>query len=304
MKRFYHKIGNKTIDMIYISDIIKQIYMEINMTVIMDGVALRNRILDDLNKHVKNMRVQPKLVAILVGEDNASQIYVRNKEKYASVAGIETLVIRMPSDVDTETIINQIHELNTDKSVTGILVQLPLPDNIDTNKVLNSVDVKKDVDGFTDANIGKMYGTGRDFIVPCTPRGIMALLDEYKIDVSGKTAVVIGRSNIVGKPMAQILMKHNATVTVCHSKTKNISDFTRNADIVVAATGKIKITGDMLKPGCVLIDVGMQHDENGKLCGDADFDSCAKVAGFITPVPGGVGPMTIAGLMMNVVDLS
>ena len=274
------------------------------MAIIMDGVALRDRILKDLRVRVENMNLQPKLVAILVGDDAASQIYVRNKEKYAAIAGILTQVVRFPNDTDTEAIVNKIHELNNDKSVTGVLVQLPLPEHIDKNKVLNSVDVHKDVDGFTDVNIGKMCGTGDGFITPCTPSGILRLLDEYKIDVAGKNVVVIGRSNIVGKPMAHMLVKKNATVTVCHSKTKNISDFTRNADIVIAATGKIKITGDMLKPGCVFIDVGMQRDENGKLCGDGDFDSCSKVAEFITPVPGGVGPMTIAGLMMNVIDLA
>ena len=276
----------------------------INMAIIMDGIELRNRILNDLQIRTENMAIKPKLIAILVGDDMASKIYVRNKEKYASVAGIETQIIRMPNETDTKTIVEKIHELNSDKSVSGILVQLPLPKHIDTHVVLNAVDVNKDVDGFTDANIGKMYGTGKEFITPCTPRGILALLNAYDIDIAGKNAVVIGRSNIVGKPMAQMLMMQNATVTICHSKTKNISDFTRKADIVIAATGKIKITGDMLKTGCVLIDVGMQRDEKGKLCGDADFDSCSKVAGFITPVPGGVGPMTIAGLMMNLVDLA
>lgn len=274
------------------------------MTIIMDGIALRNRILNELQAHIKEQGLEPKLVAILVGDDSASKIYVRNKEKYAAIAGIKTDVIRMPADTNTETVIAQIKKLNGDKSVTAILVQLPLPKHIDTNAVLNSVDVSKDVDGFTDANIGRMFGSGADFITPCTPRGIMALLDEYKINVDGKKAVVIGRSNIVGKPMAQILMSHNATVTVCHSKTPNIAEYTRNADIVIAATGKIKITGDMLKPGAVLIDVGMQRDENGNLHGDCDFASCASVAGYITPTPGGTGPMTIAGLMMNTVDLA
>lgn len=274
------------------------------MAIIMDGVALRNRILNELKIRVENLSIKPKLVAILVGDDAASQIYVHNKEKYAAVAGIETDVIRMPYDTDTEKIVKKIQELNADNSVTGILVQLPLPEHIDTETVVNTVATAKDVDGFTDANIGKMFGTGTGFVTPCTPRGIMALLKEYKIDVSGKNAVVIGRSNIVGKPMAQMLLKYNATVTVCHSKTKNISEFTRNADIIIAATGKIKITGDMLKSGCILIDVGMQRDENGKLCGDCDFESCSAVAGYITPVPGGVGPMTIAGLMMNTVDMA
>ena len=274
------------------------------MAIIMDGIALRNRILNELRMRVEKLSLHPKLVAVLVGDDPASQIYVHNKEKYAALAGITTEIVRMSSDVDTETIIDKIQELNSDKSVTAILVQLPLPEHIDANKVLNSVSATKDVDGFTDINIGKIFGSGHDFITPCTTRGILALLDEYDIDVSGKNIVVIGRSNIVGKPTAYMLMKHNATVTVCHSKTQNISDFTRNADIVVSATGKIKITGDMLKPGAVLIDVGMQRDNNGKLCGDADFASCSKVVGYITPTPGGIGPMTIAGLMMNVVDLA
>ncbi len=274
------------------------------MTIIMDGIVLRNRILNELQARIKEQALQPKLVAILVGDDTASKIYVRNKEKYASVAGIKTDVIRMPADTNTETVIAQIKKLNGDKSVTAILVQLPLPKHIDTNAVLNAVDISKDVDGFTDANIGRMFGSGVDFVMPCTPRGIMALLDEYKINVDGKKAVVIGRSNIVGKPMAQILMAHNATVTICHSQTPNIAEYTRNADVVIAATGKIKITGDMLKPGAVLIDVGMQRDENGNLHGDCDFASCASVAGYITPTPGGTGPMTIAGLMMNTVDLA
>ena len=274
------------------------------MATVMDGVALRNRILNELRERVDCMGVHPKLVAILVGNDAASQVYVHNKEKYAAVAGIETDVIRMPADVSTEKIIEKIYELNTDKSVTGILVQLPLPEHIDAHRVLNSVDISRDVDGFTDANIGRMYGAGRNFIIPCTPRGILMLLDEYKIDVSGRVAVVIGRSNIVGRPMAHMLTARNATVTLCHSKTPNIAEFTRNADIVVSATGKMKITGDMLKPGSVFIDVGMQRDENGKLCGDGDFASISAVAGYITPTPGGTGPMTIAGLMMNTVDLA
>lgn len=274
------------------------------MVTLMNGTALRNRILKDLHADIKKMGMQPKLVAVLVGDDSASQLYVRNKEKYATIAGIKTDVIRMPFDTDTETIISQIKKLNADKTVTAILVQLPLPKHIDVHAVINAVDVSKDVDGFTDENFGRMFGSGMGFITPCTPRGILALLDEYKIDVDGKTVVIVGRSNIVGKPMAQMLMTRNATVTICHSHTSNISDFTKNADIVIAATGKIKITGDMLKPGVVLIDVGMQHDEAGHLHGDVDFDSCVDVAGYITPTPGGTGPMTIAGLMMNTFDLA
>lgn len=274
------------------------------MATIMDGVALRDKILDALRARVEQMPRRPKLVAVLIGDDAASAVYVRNKEKYAAVAGIATDVVRMSADVDTASVISKIHELNADDSVTAILVQLPLPAHIDTYAVLNAVDVTKDVDGFTDANIGKMYGAGRNFVVPCTPRGILALLDEYNIDVAGRGAVVIGRSNIVGRPMAQMLLSRNATVTVCHSRTPNIADFTRNADIVIAATGKMTITGDMIKPGAVFIDVGMRRDENGKLHGDGDFDSINAVAGFMTKTPGGTGPMTIAGLMMNTVELA
>lgn len=274
------------------------------MAILMNGIALRNRILNELNNYINKTGIKPKLTAILVGDDSASKLYVHNKEKYARIAGIETDIIRMSSDVDTETVIRQIQKLNADKTVTAILVQLPLPKHIDTNAVINAVDVSKDVDGFTDKNLGRMFGSGRDFIMPCTPRGILALLNEYKINIPGKKAVIIGRSNIVGKPMAQILMMHNATVTICHSHTPDISQFTKSADIVIAATGKITITGDMLKPGAVCIDVGMQRDATGKLHGDMDFDSCSSVAGYITPTPGGTGPMTIAGLMMNTVDLA
>lgn len=274
------------------------------MAIIMDGIKLRNRILGEIRAYTEKTNIHPKLVAILVGDDVASQIYVHNKEKYAATAGIKTEIEHFPSTSTTGQIIDKINELNADKSVNAILVQLPLPAHIDAGAVLNAVDVAKDVDGFTNANIGKMFGAGANFTVPCTPRGILALLDEYNIDVAGKNAVVIGRSNIVGKPMAQMLMMRNATVTICHSKTANIADFTKNADIVVSATGKIILTGDMLKSGAVLIDVGIQRGKDGKLHGDADFDSCASVAGYITPVPGGVGPMTIAGLMLNTVDLA
>ena len=274
------------------------------MAVIMDGIALRNRILNELKIRVDNMSKKPKLVAILVGNDPASQIYVRNKEKFAEIAGIETDVIRMPETSSTNDVVSTIEKLNTDESVNAILVQLPLPKHIDTKTVLNTVSEKKDVDGFTDANIGKMFGSGDKYIIPCTPRGIMEILDEYNIDIAGKNAVIIGRSDIVGKPTAMMFLNRNATVTICHSKTQNISEYTRRADIIVAATGKIKITGDMIKPGCVLLDVGMQRDENGKLHGDCDFESCEKIASYITPTPGGIGPMTIAGLMQNAVDIS
>lgn len=274
------------------------------MTVIIDGIALRNRILNELKIRVDKMSKKPKLVAILVGTDPASQIYVRNKEKFAEIAGIETNVIHMPETATTNDLTSIIEKLNKDESVNAILVQLPLPKHIDTKTVLNTVSETKDVDGFTDANIGKMYGSGNKYIIPCTPRGILEILDEYKIDIAGKNAVIIGRSDIVGKPTAMMFLRKNATVTICHSKTPNISKYTRNADIIVAATGKIKITGDMIKPGCVLLDVGMQRDENGKLHGDCDFESCEQVAGYITPTPGGIGPMTIAGLMENVVDMS
>ena len=274
------------------------------MAVIMDGIALRNRILNELKIRVDKISQKPKLVAVLVGNDPASQIYVRNKEKFAEIAGIETDVIRMPETSTTNDLISTVEKLNDDKSVNAILVQLPLPKHIDTKTVLNTVSETKDVDGFTDTNICKMFGSGNNYIIPCTPRGILEILDEYKIDVAGKNAVIIGRSDIVGKPTAMMLLQRNATVTICHSKTQNLSEYTRNADIIVAATGKIKITGDIIKPGCILLDVGMQRDENGKLHGDCDFESCEKIAGYITPTPGGIGPMTIAGLMENVIDIT
>ena len=270
----------------------------------MDGIALRNRILNELKIRVDKISQKPKLVAVLVGNDPASQIYVRNKEKFAEIAGIETDVIRMPETSTTNDLISTVEKLNDDKSVNAILVQLPLPKHIDTKTVLNTVSETKDVDGFTDTNICKMFGSGNNYIIPCTPRGILEILDEYKIDVAGKNAVIIGRSDIVGKPTAMMLLQRNATVTICHSKTQNLSEYTRNADIIVAATGKIKITGDIIKPGCILLDVGMQRDENGKLHGDCDFESCEKIAGYITPTPGGIGPMTIAGLMENVIDIT
>ena len=274
---------------------------------ILDGKALaetiRAEIKEDVAKFIAETGVQPTLAVVLVGEDPASQVYVRNKELACEKAGLRSVLRRLPASTTTEELETLVAQLNGDPNVHGVLVQLPLPKHIDEKRILDLISPEKDVDAFHPENVG-LISQGRPRFLPCTPYGIQQLLVRYGIETTGKRAVVVGRSDIVGKPMAHMLLMRNATVTICHSKTPIIAEFTRNADIVVAATGKIKITGDMLKPGSVFIDVGMQRDENGKLCGDGDFASCSAVAGFITPTPGGTGPMTIAGLMMNTVDLA
>ncbi len=242
--------------------------------------------------------VTPGLAVILVGEDPASQIYVRNKKKACEEVGFLSREYRLPESTSQEELLSLIDTLNADPEIHGILVQLPVPRHIDDKKVIARIDPKKDVDAFSWENVGRIM-TGEFDFVPCTPAGIMELLAEYGIDPSGKRAVVIGRSNIVGKPMAMLLLHKNATVTICHSKTQNLAEICREADILVAAVGKAKfVTEDMVKEGAVVIDVGMNRDENG-LCGDVDFASVEKKASFITPVPGGVGPMTITLLLKN-----
>jgi len=271
------------------------------MAIIMDGKYLRDKILAQLKNRLGG--AVPTLAVILVGDNNeASQIYVRNKEKFAAAAGINSRVIRMAYETSTQELLSEIYKLNNDESITAMLVQLPLPKHIDEAAVINAISPDKDADGFTPINIGKLV-LGWHGIAPATPRGIIALLDEYKINIDSMNAVVIGRSNIVGKPIAQMLTARNATVTLCHSHTKNLQDITKNADIIVCATGRPVLHGNMVKQGATVIDVGIFHDENGKLRGDVDFESVSEFAGYITPVPGGIGPMTIAGLMMNTVDL-
>lgn len=273
------------------------------MAIILDGKKLRDEILADLKAEVDGFKTKPKLVVILVGDDPASKIYVNNKKKKAQQVGIDSEIINYPSDISETALLEKIKELNNDDSVHAILVQLPLPEHISESKVIESISAKKDVDGFTPYNFGKLFSGAKPYVYPCTPKGILLLLDKYNIEIEGKHAVVIGRSNIVGKPVAQMLLNRNATVTVCHSHTKNLADITKTADIIVSAVGKNIIKGKMLKSDCVIVDVGIFKDENGKLRGDVDFDSSSKIASYISPVPGGVGPMTITSLMLNTVEL-
>ena len=245
--------------------------------------------------------VFPKLSVIIVGENPASQTYVKGKHKDCAECGIISENIALPDTITQADLLAEIERLNNDASVHGILVQLPLPDHIDEYAVINAISPEKDVDGFTSVNVGNM-NIGKDCYTPCTPQGCIDMLDYAGVDLSGKDVVVIGRSNIVGKPVAVLALQRNATVTICHSRTKNIADKTRQADVVIVAVGRAGfLTGDMLKPGAVVIDVGINRNSEGKLCGDADFDSCIDVVSQITPVPGGVGLMTRANLLKNTI---
>ena len=248
--------------------------------------------------------VTPGLAVIIVGENPASQVYVRNKHKACGEVGMYSEVIEMPGDTTEETLLAKIAELNEDTKIDGILVQLPLPKHIDEEKVINAIRPDKDVDAFHPVNTGKIMIGNPDFL-PCTPAGVMVMLKKTGIDITGKNCVVVGRSNIVGKPMAMLLLGANGTVTVCHSKTKDLAVVTREADILVVAIGRADfITGDMVKEGAVVIDVGMNRRADGKLTGDVDFASAAERASYITPVPGGVGPMTITMLLQNTLTAS
>lgn len=271
---------------------------------ILDGKALAAEIRSEVKTQVAALAekgVSTALAVILVGDDSASQVYVRNKIKACADTGIRSLEFRMPAETTQQQLLAKIAELNADEGVDGILVQLPLPKQINADAVISAIDPVKDVDGFHVANAGALV-TGKQGFVPCTPFGVMRLIETSGVNPRGKSAVIVGRSNIVGKPMALLLLAADATVTVAHSRTPDLSAVTRNADILVAAVGRAKlIKADMVKPGAVVIDVGMNRDENGKLCGDVDFAEVKEVAGSITPVPGGVGPMTIAMLMQNTV---
>lgn len=271
---------------------------------ILDGKALAAEIRSEVKTQVAALAekgVSTALAVILVGDDSASQVYVRNKIKACADTGIRSLEFRMPAETTQQQLLAKIAELNADESVDGILVQLPLPKQINADAVISAIDPAKDVDGFHVANAGALV-TGKQGFVPCTPFGVMRLIEKSGANPRGKSAVIVGRSNIVGKPMALLLLAADATVTVAHSRTPDLSAVTRNADILVAAVGRAKlIKADMVKPGAVVIDVGMNRDENGKLCGDVDFAEVKEIAGSITPVPGGVGPMTIAMLMQNTV---
>ena len=274
------------------------------MAIILDGKKLRDKIFEDLKTKLDKMEKKPTLAVILVGENPASQIYVRNKKKTAEKLGINSISIEYPSDITESELLQKIEELNNDENVTAILVQLPLPAHIDKNKVIDKILPQKDVDGLTPYNLGKLFSGEEPYVYPCTPKGILLLLDEYNIELEGRHVVVVGRSNLVGKPVAQLLLKRNATVTMCHSHTKNLANITKTADIIVSAVGKNVIGEKMLKSNCVVVDVGIFRDENGKISGDVDFENVSKVAAYISPVPGGVGPMTIASLMLNTVELT
>ena len=269
---------------------------------ILDGKALAAEIRSEVKTQVAALAekgVSTALAVILVGDDSASQVYVRNKIKACADTGIRSLEFRMPAETTQQQLLAKIAELNADENVDGILVQLPLPKQINADAVISAIDPAKDVDGFHVANAGALV-TGKQGFVPCTPFGVMRLIEKSGVDPRGKSAVIVGRSNIVGKPMALLLLAADATVTIAHSRTPELCAVTRNADILVAAVGRAKlIKADMVKPGAVVIDVGMNRDENGKLCGDVDFSEVKAIAGSITPVPGGVGPMTIAMLMQN-----
>ncbi len=241
------------------------------------------------------------LAVILVGDDQASEVYVRNKIKACDEVGMKSFLCKLPAEATFDEVAGTISYLNDNPDVTGMILQLPLPKHLDENALLDLIDPDKDVDGCHYVQKGRLW-TGRDSLVACTPYGVMKLLDYYNIELQGKNAVVVGRSNLVGKPLAQLLLDRNCTVTICHSKTQNLKEITSRADIVCVAIGKAKfLTADMVKEGAVVIDVGMDRDENGKLCGDVDFDSVASKCSYITPVPGGVGPMTVTMLLANTI---
>ena len=274
------------------------------MTEIIDGKGLAKKIRENLKKDVDELKkegIKPKFAVILVGDDPASKIYVRNKNKACNEIGIEYEEHLLPENTTMEELLALIDELNNDKSINGVLLQSPLPKHLDINEAFKKIDYRKDVDGFNPVNVGKLV-IGEDCFISCTPFGVMKMLEEYGIEIEGKNAVVVGRSNIVGKPLAQCLLAKNATVTICHSKTKNIAEITKTADILISAVGKTNmVTADMVKDGAVVIDVGMNRNEAGKLVGDVDFENVKQKVSYITPVPGGVGPMTIAMLMNNVI---
>ena len=271
---------------------------------IISGKEVAENILTtDLKSRVEKLRqsnIIPKLVVILVGEMKASASYVAQKEKFAGKAGIISEVQRFDDNISEDEILNRISEINSDKSIHGVIVQLPLPKHISVAKVLNNINPDKDVDGFTPFNVGKLF-LGEDTLVSCTPKGIMLMLESKNVDLSGKNVTVIGRSNIVGKPVSILCQQQNATVTMCHSKTKDLDSKLADADVIIVAAGVPKfINGSQIPEGAVVIDVGI-HNIEGKLCGDVDFESASKIASAITPVPGGVGPMTVCALIENTI---
>lgn len=275
------------------------------MAQIISGKELAARIKQRVSSQVEELkagRVNPCLAVVLVGDDPASAVYVRGKESDCRECGIESRILRLPADTTQDQLLEQLKQLAEDRSVHGILVQLPLPAQIDEQAVIAAIPPEKDVDGFSPVNVGRMM-IGEECFLPCTPAGCIEMLKSTGMPIAGKRAVVLGRSNIVGKPAAMLLLRENATVTICHSKTENLAQLCAEADILVAAIGKAKfVTGDMVKSGAVVIDVGINRDENGKLCGDVDFAAAEQKTSFITPVPGGVGLMTRAMLLVNTIQ--
>lgn len=286
---------------------------------LLDGKVVANKVKDELKEAIKKTKdlnktaslflggdmsplIVPELAVIQVGDNQASSTYVKSKQKACEYVGIRSTVYNLDEDVNDDYVINLIKSLNHNKNVDGILVQLPLPKHLDENKILLHIDPSKDVDGFHESNVGKFNLGNKDAFIPCTPLGIQYILKYYNIDVAGKECVVVGRSNIVGKPMANLLLQMDGTVTVAHSKTSNLKEVCKRADILICAIGKPKFFDkDYIKDGAVVIDVGINRDENGKLCGDVDFDDVKDIVSAITPVPGGCGPMTVAMLMYNVI---
>lgn len=274
------------------------------MGVLIDGKKLAKQIREDLKvkcEELKEKGINPRLAVVMVGDDKASQVYIKNKSKVCDEIGIEFEEHLLDGDIEQKVLIDLIEKLNEDNNVHGILLQSPIPGHLDINQAFRTIAPEKDVDGFNPVNVGKL-SLNQDTFVSCTPYGIMKMLEAYDIDLTGKNVTILGRSNIVGKPLIQCCLNKNATVTVCHSKTKDLKYHTQNADIVIAAIGKSNfVTADMIKQDAVVIDVGINRGEDGKLTGDVDFDSVCDKASYITPVPGGVGPMTIAMLMNNVI---
>lgn len=266
---------------------------------IIDGKMIAAKIREEIKNKIIKFKQKPGLAVILVGNDEASKIYVKNKEKDCQEIGFYSEVHELPENTSEKELLDLIHKLNISDKIHGIIVQLPLPDHINEEIVINAILPEKDVDGFTYINAGKLF-TGNNGLLPCTPAGCIELIKSTGVEIKGKNAVIIGRSNIVGKPMAILLLQNHATITICHSKTRNLKEITKTADILVSAIGKPKmITADMVKENSIIIDVGINKDEKGKLCGDVDFENVLEKVSFITPVPGGVGPMTRAMLMKN-----
>lgn len=274
------------------------------MAIIIEGKKLAQKIRENLKVECDKLKaegIQPKLAVIMVGDNPASKIYIKNKSKACDQVGIKYEEYLLSESTSQKELLELIGNLNKDETVNGILLQSPIPSHLNINQAFKKITYLKDVDGFTPSSVGKL-AIGEDTFISCTPHGIIKMFDEYGISLNGKHVVIIGRSNIVGKPLLQCCLNRNATVTICHSKTKDLKKHTQNAEILISAVGKPKfVTKDMVKPGAVVIDVGMNRDENGKLVGDVDFENVEPIASYITPVPGGVGPMTIAMLMYNVI---